>query len=65
MKDLPTENHVGELLTRAREFDEMTRQSQRLRRWIEQIRNANQEWPSAAPASDERQESSQSASPRT
>jgi hypothetical protein len=53
MADLPAEDRVNELLMRAREFDEMTRQSQRLRRWIEQVRNASQEWPSVPLASDD------------
>ena len=53
MADMPAEDRVNELLMRAREFDEMTRQSQRLRQWIEHIRSSSQEWPSVPPASDD------------
>jgi hypothetical protein len=49
MADPPAEDRISELLMRAHEFDEMTRQSQRLRRWIEHIRAASPEWPSVTP----------------
>lgn len=60
MADSPTRDDVGELLARAREFDEMTRQSQRLRQWIEQIRTSSEEWPRIGSESEEHPQSSDS-----
>lgn len=57
MADPPSRNDVDDLLARAREFDEMTRQSQRLRQWIERIRSVSQEWPSVSSDSEERPQS--------